>query len=421
MTRQWIDPMLRIAICLLPFVSAEACTGEDTPVTDTENNGTDGTETEDSEIGDTETDSSSDGTDGTDGTETEDTETEDTETEDTETEDTETEDTETEDTETVDTETVDTETDSATGWLYTSGNLIKMNDGDGNPADDETVILHGVSMIDITTVSTDGGYQAQLDRMAQWNVNLVRMPVYPHDNTHGDTKPIGGWSTSNADTLFNTYLDPAVQYAKSKGMYVIVDLHYIMDITATSANNTTVRQFWTDMAPRYADDPMVLYEVYNEPINTGGTQNWNDWQPIVQDFVDIIRGHAPQNLVLVGGPKWSQKIGGCATNPVTGGNIVYVAHLYSWHYYGADGADIENQVETCHAAYPVMLTEWGGDNTTQLGYIAALIRDNGLSFTGWAFHNTWGPAMFSGGTDDVPSTWNVTTWGTTIDNFLDEY
>ena len=60
------------------------------------------------------------------------------------------------------------------------------------------------------------------------------------------------------------------------------------------------------MAPRYASDQGVLYEVYNEPIATGGSSNWNSWQPIVQEFVDVIRSHAPDNLVLVGAPNWSQ-------------------------------------------------------------------------------------------------------------------
>ncbi len=78
------------------------------------------------------------------------------------------------------------------GWLYTEGTEIKLDDGDGNPANDSAIILHGVSMIDITTVSTDGGYEAQLDRIATWNVNIVRMPVYMNNNMHGDTAPLPG-------------------------------------------------------------------------------------------------------------------------------------------------------------------------------------------------------------------------------------
>ncbi len=284
--------------------------------------------------------------------------------------------------------------------------------------------MHGVSLIDITTVSTDGGYQAQLDRAAQWNVNVVRMPVYADNQLHGDTKPLpGGWTVAKADTLVTTYLDPAIQYAKSKGMYVIVDLHYITDVSAGDQYDTMAKAFWSDMAPRWADDPKVLYEVFNEPINTGGSQDWNAWKPLAQGYVDIIRASAPKNLVLVGAPHWDQLMGGCNDNPITGGNVVYVGHIYGWHYDGTEGTTFDSSVLDCHATYPMMLTEWGAD-TWSIGHadhIKSLIKDNGLSFTAWAFHNAWGPAMFSGGTDNVPSTWNVTPYGTFVQNLLAEY
>lgn len=310
------------------------------------------------------------------------------------------------------------------GWLYTSGNRILRNDPVRGPEQDPEIILRGVSLIDITTVSTDGGYAAQIDRIVAFNpnINIVRMPVYPWDTDllHSDTKPIGPWNTDNAETLFATYLDPAVQYAKSQGLYVIVDLHYMKDISATSSNNATVRAFWNDMAPRYANDHQVLFEVYNEPIFTGGTQQWDDWKPIVQEFVDLIRTHAPYNILLVSGPQYTQNIAGCATNPVDGTNIVYVGHLYDFHYDPEGiGWSVAEQIATCKAAYPVFLTEWGGDDPYYMGLIADVIREHGLSATGFTFHNFWWPNMFNGGGEDVAQWGAATAWGAFIDDFLD--
>ncbi|MCK9522903.1 MAG: cellulase family glycosylhydrolase [Proteobacteria bacterium] len=309
------------------------------------------------------------------------------------------------------------------GWLYVSGNEIKRDDGDGNPSNDPTIILHGVSMIDIATVAYHGGYQAQIDKLNGWNVNVIRMPVYPHDSLHGDVMAIEGWSASNANTLVNNYLQPAIDYAKGKGMYVIVDLHYINDISANSGFDRTAKAFWNDMAPRWANDPKVIYEVFNEPIKINGSDKWEDWHPIAQSYVDIIRTHAPKNLVLVGGPNWSQVIGRAGTMPVVGGSIAYVAHIYDFHYRDGVGSTIEEQIHYCHLKHPVVLTEWGfgGSDTTNANRIKSFIKDRGLSFTAWCLHNAWGPPMFSGGSSSNPSSWSPNTFGNFVKDFLAEY
>ncbi len=206
-------------------------------------------------------------------------------------------------------------------------------------------------------------------------------------------------------------------------MYVIVDLHYITDVAADDQFDTTAKQFWADMAPRYADDPKVLYEIFNEPINTGGDQSWSNWLPLAQSYVDIVRAAAPNNLILVGAPRWSQIVGQCGESPITGSNIVYVGHIYGWHYDGADGPAFNTAVASCAASRPMFFTEWGADtqSNAHASTIKTLIKDNGISFTAWAFHNQWGPSLFSDGSDDDPSSWTITPYGTSVKEFLDTY
>ncbi len=318
----------------------------------------------------------------------------------------------------------DTGSDDDGGWLYTDGNQIKLNDGDGNLANDLPIILRGLAMTDPAMMPKDGGMTAQIDKAVQWNINIIRLPIYPSDNMHGDTNEMtftSGWSNSTADTYFNDYIDPTVQYAKSKGLYVIIDWHYIQDVSNDSANKTNTEEFWANMAPRYADDPNVLYEVFNEPINANGAYNWDNFQSIAQDFVDVVRTHAPKNLVLVGSPKWSQIIDRCDDNPIIGNNIVYVAHLYGMHYDGSDGATIEAAVTDCADTYPLMLTEWGvdaGDMGDAMS-IKNLIKANNLHWTAWAFHESWWPNLFRGGSD--VSTWTNNDYGDFVENFLNEY
>lgn len=75
----------------------------------------------------------------------------------------------------------------------------------------------------------------------------------------------------------------------------------------------------------------------------------------MQSILDTIRQGAPNNLILVGTPIWSGDPGPCATDPLTGDNLVYVAHAYpaNWNDW------FTNQISKCAAAHPVFSTEWG--------------------------------------------------------------
>jgi endoglucanase len=59
-------------------------------------------------------------------------------------------------------------------------------------------------------------------------------------------------------------LTPAVDYATSKNLYVIIDFHQI-DVITTGTSAADARTFWTDIAPRCANYPNVIYEPFNEP------------------------------------------------------------------------------------------------------------------------------------------------------------
>ena len=240
-----------------------------------------------------------------------------------------------------------------TPWLHVDGNQIK--DPNGN-----VVILRGVSLVDLgATEQWYGGVNALIDRLTDtndpqgnspgWYTRIVRLPCYPPD---GEFQSPFGWQPGS-DDFYNNLLRPVVDYCTSKGLYVIVDLHYIAD---TWNHDQTVRDFWNYMAPKFANDSNVLFEVYNEPINQGSddVSRWLDFRQDVQPWVDIIRSHAPNNLVLVGGPSWSQIIGPAANYPVSGGNIVYVSHIYPIH-----GQSVYDHATQCGAVHPVFLTEWG--------------------------------------------------------------
>jgi cellulose 1,4-beta-cellobiosidase len=276
-----------------------------------------------------------------------------------------------------------------TPWLTVSGRFIR--DPQGN-----NVVLRGVSLTDVSVADARPRNARQLvdmvtDDINSWYARVVRLPVYPNAI---DGQP--GW-IANPDSYFNTHLDPAVQECIARQIYCIIDWHYISDYTSSTIDTTT-RAFWSYIAPRYANTPNVIFELYNEPINP---DNWSTWKTTAQPWVNLIRSFAPNNLILIGGPRWSQNLSSAASDPFTGSNLVYVAHIYPEH---GGQSTWDSWFGNAANSVPFFITEWGWQqggatptNGTQSGYgvpFSTYMESKGLSWTAWVFDQFWQPVMF---------------------------
>jgi endoglucanase len=291
-------------------------------------------------------------------------------------------------------------------WLHVEGNRIK--DPNGN-----IVVLRGVSLIDLGFLEDwQGGAINMINRLTDrddsqgnspgWYPKILRIPIHPPDSV--DNWPYR-WGP-NDDRFYNGLLRPVVDYCADKDLYVILDWHYIAD-TWDKVMQTS--EFWEYMAPRFANDSHVLFELFNEPINAGGsdTNRWLSVRDDMQIWVDIVRSYAPNNLILVGGPSWAQIIGPAATYPVSGSNIVYVSHIYPAHWLSIYGDRwwFVNHITTCAAVHPVIMTEWGFTTTSETllngtisGYgqpLMDFIERLGIGNTAWCASYNWGPPMFN--------------------------
>lgn len=295
----------------------------------------------------------------------------------------------------------------ATPRLHVDGNQIK--DTAGN-----TVVLRGVSMIHAgwpyaygagTTKAntTIKNFLKLTDTTGGWFPRVVRVPVA---DSVGTTYlfPLKG-STDDKDKWVASNLQPLIDSAKARGVYVIIDFHLIEDVTP--AKSERCKQFWSYMAPKFANQEHVIYEVFNEPVKTPlDDLDWSSLRDTAQSWVDTIRAYAPKTIVLVGPPNWSSNLDGIVDAPITGGNIVYVAHMYPQN----SVASIKSQMVTVMAKYPVFLSEWGFDTSstanvptkgTATSYATPLRTwadaKNTLSWTAWCWSGSWGPPMW---TDD---------------------
>lgn len=276
--------------------------------------------------------------------------------------------------------------------LHTEGRFFK--DAGGN-----TAILRGVSIADLKEVDTSRAPMnvAQVldlvsDASQGWYARVVRLPVYPPDYL------------PDPDGYFTQYLQPAVEHATTRGLYAIVDWHEIGD--AAPADQET-RQFWAKAAPAFGGNPRVLFEVFNEAEDLMDT-SWAHWKSTAQPWVDQIRRDAPDTIILIGAPFWTQELAGAVDDPFSGDNLAYVGHIYpgiQTSVWGPGGA-----FTMVAAARPMMITEWGyrtaadapvtGDQSGFGDPLKAYIEAQRLGWTAWCADTVWESAMFD-------STWTL--------------
>ena len=290
--------------------------------------------------------------------------------------------------------------------LHVEGPLIKDPSG-------KTIVLRGYALIDIGALyqqtTSSAGITKRIDAVAAAGLqaHVVRMPVYPQTDFNGNDPyysglpyPVGTPAPTGQKVTLMTgpdyiskVLKPAVDYATSKNLYAIIDLHQIDDTNTAHNSGAAATSFWTDIAPQFKDYSNVIYELYNEPINSG--MAWATFKTQVQTWIDTVRAAAPNNLIVVPSMSWDQHPGDAASSPPTGTNLVYTAHIYPNNW----GASFQQQLATATKLAPVFITEWGYSSPqTSANWgtpFQTIVDGDGANWTAWVADSSWGPSMFS--------------------------
>ncbi len=111
-------------------------------------------------------------------------------------------------------------------------------------------------------------------------------------------------------------------------------------------------------------------------------------------------------LLFVGTPRYCQIIGPTVDNPVNDPNVVYVTHIYPWHWL-SDNQYYRDSITAAAAAHPVILGEWGFASTASPGgeYLIGTISNYGqpikefveglgIGNIAWVASHDWEPPMF---------------------------
>ncbi|MEL6989278.1 MAG: glycoside hydrolase family 5 protein, partial [Bacteroidota bacterium] len=172
-----------------------------------------------------------------------------------------------------------------------------------------------------------------------------------------------------------------IEAAIAKNIYVIVDWH------SHHAEEYTpyALEFFNEISKTYGNYNHLIYEVYNEPINT----TWPNIKAYAKKVIEGIRKNDPDNLIVVGTRRWSQEVEEASLDPIEGNNIAYTLHFYAGTHSDELRLKAKNALDNGIALF---VTEWGSVNANGDGDAAIdeterwmqFIKEHKLSHLNWS-------------------------------------
>lgn len=178
-----------------------------------------------------------------------------------------------------------------------------------------------------------------------WNTNVVRLAMYVDEWGNGQC-----YMGNKSGSL--ELLEKGVDICIKLDMYVIIDWHVLNPGDPAKYTNEA-KSFFETVSKRYAKYPNVIYEICNEP--NGGASWSGNIKPYAEKIIPVIRKNAPNSVIIVGTPTWSQEIDKPLSDPLNYKNV-----MYAFHFYAATHAGLRSNVENCVAqGLPVFVSEFG--------------------------------------------------------------
>lgn len=178
-----------------------------------------------------------------------------------------------------------------------------------------------------------------------WNTNVVRLAMYVDEWGNGQC-----YMGNKSGSL--ELLEKGVDICIKLDMYVIIDWH-VLNPGDPSKYTNEAKSFFEKVSKRYAKYPNVIYEICNEP--NGGASWSGNIKPYAEKIIPVIRKNAPNSVIIVGTPTWSQEIDKPLSDPLNYKNV-----MYAFHFYAATHAGLRSNVENCVAqGLPVFVSEFG--------------------------------------------------------------
>ncbi len=273
------------------------------------------------------------------------------------------------------------------------------------------VVLHGMSFGWHNLWPRFYNKEAVHELVTQWNCTVVRASMGIELNDSGYLKLPG-----HSEKLMRRLIDACIR----ENVYVIVDWH------DHNIHEKEAVDFFARLAADYGNNPHVIWEIFNEP----DYETWPEVKAYSEKVIASIRKHDPDNIILVGSPKWDQDLQLPAADPIKGySNLMYTMHFYAGTHkkWLRDRTD-----EAIKAGLPIFVSECAGMEATGDGPLdekeweafVTWMDDRKISWVAWSVSDknetcsVLLPAASSKGKwkDDV-----IKTWGKVAKQYLKKY
>ena len=216
-----------------------------------------------------------------------------------------------------------------------------------------------------------------------WNIDCLRLAMYTAEE---DGYCVG--DDDNRKKLLEV-VDRGVRFATELGLYVIIDWHILSDSNPLMHEDLAA-DFFETVSSRFASYGNVFYELCNEP-NVDCT--WDDIKKYAGRIIPIIRANDPYSVILVGTPKWSQRLDEASASPIDIDDNL----MYTLHFYANTHMDELRQIyrDAMAAKLPVFVSEFGtcsadgngGHNAEESKKWLDMLDENDTSYMMWNISN----------------------------------
>lgn len=236
----------------------------------------------------------------------------------------------------------------AAGNSLPSVQVNKTIDGSGNQ-----LILRGAQIPSELNSAWKGGASAKtvlnpavFAAMHSWGMNTLRLPVAAY---------------LYQQPGYMTFLDSVVQQANQAGLYVIISN---FEVGSAGGGNGVLDQqgltFWQFIGQHYATNPMVMYDLINEPHNASYNEWLNGGGSVVgmQQVVNAIRNAGGKQIIVAEAIDIGTSFFQGFTTFISDPNIIYSVHIYFKDTTERSSSGWDTEFGNLAAKYPVLVGEW---------------------------------------------------------------
>lgn len=192
--------------------------------------------------------------------------------------------------------------------------------------------------------------EAAITQMAdEWKISVFRLAMYS-----ADADGFQGYATgddAHREEL-ETLIRSVVEITAKLGIYLLIDWHCLLDPDPNTHIDMAVH-FFQKICPMFKDYDHIIYEICNEP---NGDTSWEDICRYADTVIPAIRAIDDGKVIIVGTPKWSQRVDAAAAAPLSYDNLLYALHFYADTHKKELRAVMEKAIED---GLPIFVTEFG--------------------------------------------------------------